>query len=221
MAPLSTPDKWPSADMFDGTINVEVGTKRKKPFTLHRGVLGFYSGYFEAAMKDNFKEGTLGLIELPTEDVATFEMFVRWLYTRKLPEPPATGDNFKNLIDLWLFADRRECPLLANQSLDAVRDETVRNWQLPTNKLQNVYDNTAESAGLRRFIIFLFGQIGGSGFLGETHRQDWPAAAVWDLAKYLWKLKEEKAPIMSKADLAKLITCAYHTHETGVECPKK
>ncbi|KAK4896983.1 hypothetical protein LTR27_005230 [Elasticomyces elasticus] len=220
MAPPSTPDKWPSTDMFGDTIKVEIGIT-KAPFTLHRGVVGYYSGYFEAAMKNTFREGQEGVIKLPTEEVVVFEQFVRWLYTRKLPESPVSVDTSRWLCDLWLFADRRECPLLANEALDAVRDETIRAWRLPTLQLTNVYDNTAEGAGLRRFVIFLISQIGGSSNLDEAYRSNWPREALWDLAKCLWKLKEDKASNMSKENLAKLSTCAYHTHESGVECPKK
>ncbi|KAK5696697.1 hypothetical protein LTR97_008001 [Elasticomyces elasticus] len=220
MAQPSTPDKWPSTDMFGDTIKVEIGIQEKS-FTLHRGVVGYYSGYFEAAMKHTFKEGQEGVIKLPTENVVVFEHFVRWLYTRKLPESLVMGEAFPWLCDLWLFADRRQCPLLANQALDAVRDETVRAWQLPTSQLPSVYENTAEGAGLRRFFIFLISHIGGSGNLEEDFRLNWPGEALWDLAKCLWKLKEDKASIMSKADLANLSTCAYHTHETGVDCLKK
>ncbi|KAK3645704.1 hypothetical protein LTR56_008891 [Elasticomyces elasticus] len=221
MAPPTTPDKWPSADIFDKTINVEVGTKRKKPFTLHRGVLSFYSGYFEAAMKETFKEGSEGVIELPNENVSTFEPFVRWLYTRKLPETPATGDDIRNLINLWLFADRRECPLLANQVLDAVRDAIVRRWQVPAIELRNIYENTSESSGLRRLFLYIISRIGHSNLLIDVHREKWPAEALWDLLKCVWQLKEDKAQNMSKNDIAKLDMCQFHTHEKGVECPKK
>ncbi|KAK5688688.1 hypothetical protein LTS10_000666 [Elasticomyces elasticus] len=220
MAPSSTPDKWPSADMFGETIEVRVG-KAQKSFTVHRGAVSFYSGYFEAAVKKTFKEGSEGVIELPTEDVAVLELFVRWLYTRRLPETPATGDNFNILVNLWLFTDRRECPLLANQLLDAMRDEIVRLWQIPTYELHNVYENTTESSGLRRLCLYIISRTTGASKLTDANRARWPADALWDLAKSIGQLREDKTREMGKDELAKLSMCQFHTHENGVECSKK
>ena len=66
--------------MFDEIIKVEVGSKpNHKIYYIHKGVASFYSGYFEAAVTDGFKEGQKGVIESPTETIAVFERFVKWL----------------------------------------------------------------------------------------------------------------------------------------------
>jgi len=66
--------------MFDELIQVEVGQgAESKIFTVHKGVASFYSGYLQAATKKCYKEGQTGVIKLPTENIAIFGRFVRWL----------------------------------------------------------------------------------------------------------------------------------------------
>lgn len=75
-------------DMFGEVVEVRVGEAPSlvKSFYLHKAVLAFYSGYFEAAFKDTFSEGKTGVLELATETVEVFEHFVLWLYTRQMLE---------------------------------------------------------------------------------------------------------------------------------------
>lgn len=69
--------------MFGEIIEVKVGTgPSSQTFIVHKGAASFYSGYFEAAIKSNFKEGKEGVIELPTEDAQVFKLFVRWMCVR-------------------------------------------------------------------------------------------------------------------------------------------
>ena len=61
-------------------VQVHVGkAPNSKTFAIHKGLASFYSGYFEAATKECFKDGISGSIELATETVNTFERFVKWL----------------------------------------------------------------------------------------------------------------------------------------------
>jgi hypothetical protein len=74
--------------MFDTIVTVEVGGPFTKEFHLHKGILKFYSGYFAAALKDNFKEGKEGVLSLPMEYVGTFTNFVGWVYRKSLRKRP-------------------------------------------------------------------------------------------------------------------------------------
>ncbi|TKA82638.1 hypothetical protein B0A55_00734 [Friedmanniomyces simplex] len=221
MAPPSTPDKWPSAEMFGKTLTVHVGAARKRPFSLHHGVLSFYSGYFEAAVKATFKERKQGVIELPTEDVKILELLVRWLYTRQLPTGPGGGYAvFDPLCQLCLFVDRRDIPLLANMAINGVREEVIRTSTAPIHHLNNIYDNTTESAGLRRFCVYLISHMSGASILQETLRCEYPAEALWDILRVVWTLDNRMNPPVTISALATSRLCAYHTHEKGVECPQ-
>ena len=204
--------------MFDETFTVIVGkSSRKKTFTLHRGVASFYSGYFEGALKrDTFKEGQEGVVKLPSESVEIFELFVRWLYTRQVPG--ADEHDFTLLCDLWLFADRRETPLLANTAIDKIRDEVARQLILPTSRLDHVYKYTTETAALRRFVTFIISHTGSAGLLDSAL---WTsnADALRDILSQVWQMQRDGTPSLGKQDVKVLRMCPYHIHETGVSCP--
>lgn len=69
---------------FDEIVKVQVGgLPTNKTFCVHKGVLRFYSGYFDRALGGSFLEAKNGVIKLNDEDPSTFEMFQYWLYTRR------------------------------------------------------------------------------------------------------------------------------------------
>jgi hypothetical protein len=67
------------------TIIVKVGDQQKK-YTLHTKLLAYHSGYFHGALSGNFKETEDGIIVLSDVDTDAFDVFVDWVYEKKLPE---------------------------------------------------------------------------------------------------------------------------------------
>ncbi|KAF7196293.1 hypothetical protein HII31_02360 [Pseudocercospora fuligena] len=137
MAPASTSDKYPPPEAFKQSITIIVGSGvNQETFNIHKGVVGFYSGYFEGALRGTFAEALSCKIRLAEEDATTFSLFVHWLYTRKIHVSDEAADHeqtFETLCDLWLFADRRQVPLLMNACIDALRDAIVKAWVVPTS----------------------------------------------------------------------------------------
>lgn len=146
-----------SSEAYTEFVDVNVGIQGETPghgaatfktFKLLKGVLSFYSGYFDSCVKGQFSEANRGAVDLPEEEGEIFENFVNWLYTRN------GHFKFRPLINLWVLADRRHVPLLANMCLDGLRDRIVDTWKVPLNKVGYVYENTAKGSCLRRFIIY-------------------------------------------------------------------
>lgn len=123
--------------MFDTTVDITVGEGDKaKIFKVHKGVLCFYSGYFDGALNGEFEEARKGAVLLDTEDVDVFECFVLWLYTRKLDDGSKCMKSFRPTCELWAFADRRQIPMLMNACVDAVRDTVAEHWLNPGCQLE-------------------------------------------------------------------------------------
>ncbi|KAK4896984.1 hypothetical protein LTR27_005231 [Elasticomyces elasticus] len=219
----STRDTSPTSDLYMDVVEVRVG---KDPNTsssyLHSGLVSFYSGYFQAALSGNFAESKSRVIELPEESDEVFTRFRTWLYTNKIDVPARTDrSSYSEIIALWSFADRREIPLLMNECINAVRDELVRTWKVPTKYLRQIYDTTTPQAGMRRLVIQLMaGTWDASKMEGERERGQMIEAALWDIVIAVWKLKDEKCGRMLKADVVKMDLCEYHVHEEGVRCGK-
>ncbi|EMC99029.1 hypothetical protein BAUCODRAFT_387901 [Baudoinia panamericana UAMH 10762] len=225
MSPPSTPEKLPTANLFDEIIIVTVGKELKpfKTFSLHKGVVSYYSGYFQAALKENtFQEGQSKRIELPDEEVETFEHFVGWLYTRVLP---GNSDDYtaeyNGLIKLWILGDKRQIPLLMNVTIDAMRDVLVKRWILPRMSLGLIWENTAPGAQLRRFWIHLMAQVGLRSSLKDEHKEFWVKDALWDVFRASYEMwRNGRATTLNKDAIAKLDLCEYHCHEDGLKCEK-
>ncbi|OJD38061.1 btb poz domain containing protein [Diplodia corticola] len=63
-------------------------------FLVHRKLICAFSPFFNAACRGPWKEHREGIVTLPEEDPATFELYVKWLYTGELVDcsSPTTED---------------------------------------------------------------------------------------------------------------------------------
>ncbi|GIZ45778.1 hypothetical protein CKM354_000893100 [Cercospora kikuchii] len=225
MAPPSTPDKYPPPEAFDKIITINVGVKTEdavegtNTFKVHKGVLCFYSGYFDACLNGQFAEAFRGAVDLAEDDPGTFKHFVAWLYTRQLPlnhEAETGGGQWQSIIRLWVLADKREVPLLANRCINALRELIAVRWEVPINRLKFVYGNTTPDSPLRRFIIFYIAVASGLQVKDEQ-RQNFPADALWDMLKLSYNRDTSK--YMSFDEILAMDLCQYHQHEKDVRCP--
>ncbi len=57
-------------DAFDCIVHIDVGEKRRR-FEAHRGVISFYSGYFDRAFNGDFAEAASGELTMKSEDPDT------------------------------------------------------------------------------------------------------------------------------------------------------
>nr|POE79651.1 dolichyl-phosphate beta-glucosyltransferase [Quercus suber] len=215
-------------EMFRNVVQVDVGEAGKQSsFPLHRGVLAFYSGYFESALKDSFQEGKTGNIKLETEDVVVFNQFVGWLYTRRIAYVSAlnSSSRYMEIFKLWIFADRREIPLLMNMVIDDFRTCFMKVLVAAHSKsLQYLYDNTTATSQLRTFVGFLTCSTNDFQYMGdEAHKNtSWPMEVLRDYLVLVGKMRtENRTWPMTKAEIGNTDTCKYHVHEQGVKCEKK
>ncbi|KAK4896993.1 hypothetical protein LTR27_005240 [Elasticomyces elasticus] len=87
MPPPSTEDRLPPSDAFDTLIDLVAGEgDAQKTFKAYKGVLSFYSSFFDASLNGEFLEAREGIIKLPTEDPAIVGIFVHWTNTRRFCE---------------------------------------------------------------------------------------------------------------------------------------
>ncbi|KAF2768122.1 hypothetical protein EJ03DRAFT_295198 [Teratosphaeria nubilosa] len=222
----STPDCRPAGEALCGEIiELHVGTNEApgRIFRAHKDLLNFYSGYFQAATNGKFVEAEKGRIYLPNDDVYTVHDFMTWLYTRDVPRGSGWCTIYSRLCKLWIWASLLEVPLLANMVIDAIRDENVRTWRLPTNQIKLIWENTAAGSKLRAMIAMLFGTYSlDRNITSEINRSSWVADAIWDVLKVVLERQRKgvtKQP--TKEELSGMDLCDYHIHGEGVKCAKK
>jgi hypothetical protein len=219
---------------------------------VHRGLLGFYSGYFQAALDGGFAEAKSGVIKLETEEPAVFEEFMMWLYTKTPRAESTTKDNclqhYESTTKLWIFADRREIPLLMNEMIDSFQQSVLVGWAtniMPNKVINNIYENTPEGSALRRMLTNMYWCMGSSAQADAIAKnpEDFPHEFLAELAHYcwitrrrgqrgqnllVWPHKELKEPVprprLSKERYKTFGMCLfYHVHENrvGVICAEK
>lgn len=193
----------------------------KRTFHVDHGLLTFYSGYFRAALSGRWTAAEDDAIRLDTETPRTFERFVSWLYTRSITDDDDEKANCQLIIDLWLFADRRDIPLLMNEMLDALKDRIVTEKTIPTTLLGTTYERTMPGSALRRMIVHAITSTASERLLvDDTKKALWPHDALWDTTKELLKLPRPQ-PVGVASHAAMDICPLFHTHEEGVRCVSK
>lgn len=184
-------------------------------------MLTFYSGYFRAALNGNFSEGQSGVIILESEEPDVFHEFVTWLYTTKARTDPVTDENFRShcfsYVKLWIFADRRDIPVLMNDMIDTFQRTVVKAWKYPDMVVKEVYNNTTDGSALRRMLIRTFKCIAGENVL--TEGCNYPKQFLFDLVRRFAAYPREDQ--MDEKEYGQIDMCPlFHTHTEGVHCTK-
>ncbi|TIA22398.1 hypothetical protein D6C81_03415 [Aureobasidium pullulans] len=153
---VSTPNKWPSTEHFNGIVTVVVGFK-KKSYSLHKDLLCFYSDYFRAAFNGSFKEATDGKIELMDVEPEVFDIFQVWLYLRRLQTPENAFTCFMRLAQLWVFGDKHQVPLLQNEVMDDIFAKRAQLKVFHPALVKLAYEQTPVGSPLRKAVIEVTG----------------------------------------------------------------
>ncbi|KAI4851213.1 hypothetical protein E4T44_02270 [Aureobasidium sp. EXF-8845] len=213
---VSTPDKKPSAEHFQGTVTLIVG-KEEKAYTLHKELLCFYSDYFRAAFNGSFKEATERKIELPDVEISLFDAFQFWLYTRDLQGPTRVLEQFQFLINMWILGDQYQIPLVQNQVMDRIFVKREESLSFSITLVPEVYAKTVAGSPLRKAIIEIIG------WTMRLHEwETWKTTSGWTnesltdlmLAVHQARLSREvEFPNLPKRD-----KCFFHVHGKDEHC---
>ncbi|KAH0363443.1 hypothetical protein KCU65_g7390, partial [Aureobasidium melanogenum] len=208
---VPTPIEWPTREHFQGTVTLIVGTE-KKPYTVHKDLLCFYSDYFRAAFQGSFKEAAERKIDILGVRNDIFEHFQVWLYTRRLDFATLS---FEAIVRLWIFGDQHQISLLQNYTVDCLFYKRVKENVFPTNVVPFIYDNTPTGSALRRAVI----EIASSLALQDPERntlspERWSVESLIDLVRVI----DARPRDLGKYALPKRDKCFFHVHGKDEHC---
>ena len=105
--------------LLDSIVFVHVGPQ-KKVFGVHKGLICHHSAYFKGALQGEFKEAIDGVVVLADDKPEIFSYFYSWLYTGEIKRTGGTlrYSLFEDLLDLYIFAQKRIIPDLQNGAID-------------------------------------------------------------------------------------------------------
>lgn len=153
---------------------------------------------------------------MTTEDPFVFKNYVQWLYTNKISDD-ALNSGHSIIIDLWLFADRRDIPLLMNEMIDALHLMIADSWIMPIDYLPTIYMNTIEGSASRRMLAWSMSRTMGEGLLEGPYGTSWPQEAMMDVLRLI--VADRLRPTLPRHLYKSETMCpTYHVHENGASC---
>jgi hypothetical protein len=199
---------------------VVVGPKAQS-FTVHLDLLVYHSPFFRAALTGSFKEAGEKLITLSDTNENTFELFIHWLYYQRFPtdiDSPqllalyhsgkGSDDQFRSLVNLYIFCDKYNVPGLKRQCLDTLFQHVVDGPDLPPlADIGHAFDNLEDNDPLCRMFI--------EAYCYYDDGDSWMAEYVQDLSPVLLSkfLTEYSKYIHGGRDsYAEPELCDYHHH---------
>ncbi|KAL0263010.1 hypothetical protein SLS55_001985 [Diplodia seriata] len=196
------------------TVEVRVGTNSKL-FVLHQSALCDVSPFFRNTFLGDFREAREKKMELPVTDANTFQMFVEWLYSRKLLLDPMEEELARmrmlpDLAFLYIFADNYDVPLLERDTMDAIISCAQKDYALPDSEvISHVYDNLPEDSPLCRLLAHEYARTG-QALAGSP--DDWPDRFVFEAFNATMRAKERRSALVRPAH-----DCTYHQHTTEAQ----
>lgn len=194
---------------------ITVGSIKTK-FHVHKSLLCEQSDYFKAAFEGQFAEAKSEELTLEDEDPELFDRLLDWVYLQYL-EPIAARDNehAKELVKLWVLADKFLMHRLANEAINALykgrpKDlKDIYNW---------VWQHTCEPSKLRSFLVerTRLKCYWPSAFQAENE-PDFPPNMLFTVLRHTGESPEsDPESAWDEIDL-----CDFHNHVEGERCGDK
>lgn len=153
---------------------------------MHKGLICFYSDYFDRAFNGAFKEASDKSVSLPNECQHLFAIFRGWLYTRELRDADdrvAQNLPCDVLVKLWVLGDKYLVPLLQNHVVDIYRLKDLQMWSPQMRFLPYVYANTPPDSILRSLVISLIVLKGSTDVMNACNEAFWTKESLMDYIK--------------------------------------
>ena len=201
-------------------------------FYVDHGALIGQGGFFEAALKKEWKEGQEGLIELPEDDPHVFGIYARWIYTGWIS--PTTDVDPRGLLVLpklyvlaekmldWEFQDQVMDSFIVTSFENTSETSSAGGLILPdVHTIDYICEYAPAKSSLRRFVLDMI--LGYADFEGKgclTVLREVNREFLVDVTTVLLKL--HKLTDDDRLDIRALHEepgCAYHHHGADEPCP--
>ena len=164
-------------------IHVKVG-EEEIDFTIHKGLLCYFSAYFDRALNGSFKEAQEKVIYLRDESPEIIKLFNLWLYTQDIRDYGQSSEDvpLNYLVRLYLFGQCRQIPKLQNDAINLI---VKVNWndmkgENLEDQIDLIYSHTSSGSILRKLWVDLYLENEWvdntlSTFKGNLHNHNLPA----------------------------------------------
>jgi hypothetical protein len=210
------------------TILVRVGAE-KEEYHIYENLLRANSGFFDIALKKEWKEGQDRIVEMPETNNEAFTIWAKWLYTGRMflmQDGDHTEVDCRSMNQEW---NRwRSCYALGNflqdsdfkdVCIDACMEAIIAIAGIPALIGHYIYPYSTESSSHRKFAIDIFVHCWDRAAWSEDIKH--PAEFLSDVIKAIGPnvssgIKEQRLKDFFDLD----DTCKYHDHGSKKPCYK-
>lgn len=140
-------------------VNIQVGAG-KTSYQVHKNLLFGVSPFFRAGFSGGFKEALEKAMQLPEDDVYTFQRFVSWLYTKKYGlsgygSALETNKRYLQLARLYVMSDKFGTNSLKNEIIDHLFSTKKIAGLYPPSQatISFMYANSATGSAFRKLLV--------------------------------------------------------------------
>lgn len=171
------------------------------------------SPFFEAALKNDWREAQEGIVRLPEDDAEAFEDFVRYLYQGKvtLDIAPEEFNSFSPAFEAYILLDKLGATRIKNQLITELIREQLLKRSAPSCPTVQIAYRTQEGSAIRRLAVDSYVWKADPSYVKETNNRKWllmvPEFGLDIAIGYAHRLNNS-----AKNPFTLENRCAYHDH---------
>jgi hypothetical protein len=147
--------------LYDTMMSITVGPDgAEKEYQVYRGLLCYYSDYFDRLLNGAFKEGGSKSLRLKNITVEVFQAFYYWLNTGvvdcSIAPSTSASKHWKKVIEVYVFADYHQARAFQNAIVDYLYLDNEDTRKLAMHVTPFLYANTTEEDKMRKLILDLW-----------------------------------------------------------------
>ena len=190
--------------------------------------------YFKKMFLGGFQEADIGIAKFPEDDVATFSLLLKWVYTGEIPavlwesDTPVRRKENWFPFKLYALGDKLCLPEVMDRTFDAYTESLDSYGLYPAPMdISDGYSCTPENSPLRAFLcsayVYLLLRYPEDNTPGSytNERMHDALVAQPDLARDILPLLRAQSGKEVTDPLDNIPSCHYHTHPAADVCPWK
>ena len=189
-----------SGDRSMATVNI-IEDGKTTPFVVHKAFLVANSCYFRAALSGVYEESTTAIVNLADVSTGTFDIFVNWIYTKRITTPLGDDPEHNELLQLWILGDRVQANQLQNQALMTINQKSGHLTDDLKISFEHIYANTMIGSPLRAYIVACVAKVQLSGSKGLGESEGYPRDMLVDIINWVGRHKRDRTAKFTKAEL--------------------
>lgn len=183
-------------------------------FVVHEWILRSHSPFFDAALRNHWKEAEERLVKLPSDDPEAFRFYVGWMYFHNISTD--SGSESKSLLKLvhaYVLGDILQDGDFRDAMIDSIKSQADAKGIHLRTYMKEIYNNTKEDDPLRALAVDILVFNGSEKWLvNGQQKKDVPEDALWDMLTRM--VKCEQKPKTADAPYRNGL-CHCHVHASG------